>query len=133
MKLSVIPTERSGDVIPLIAKYANSQNKVSEADFFSNHEFHRRMEQISRRLWAPAIDGAQHETHWFYERARGQFGNEQVKMTKSERAKFLTQNPRDQVITKTDLAKVENACRCMPHVVSLGAQKNFMAFAAWVG
>jgi hypothetical protein len=133
MKLSVVPAERAGDVIPLIAKYANSQNRVSEADFFSNHEFHQRIEQISRRIWAPAVGGAQHETHWFYERARGQFVNEQAQMSRGERARFLMQNPREQLITKTDLAKVENAWRCLPHIVSLGAQKNFVAFAEWVG
>lgn len=132
MKLSVVTAEQSGEVIPLIAKFANSQNRVSEADFFSNHEFHRRMEQISRRVWAPAVGGAQHETHWFYERARGQFANEQSKMSKTERARFVAQNPRHQLITKTDLAKTENAWRGLPHVVSLGAQKNFLAFANWV-
>ena len=132
VKLSVVSPEKSGEVIPLIAKYANSQNKVSEADFFSNHEFHRRIEQISRRAWAPAVGGAQHETHWFYERARGQFINEQSKLTRPEKHKFLAQNPRGQLITKTDLAKVENAWRCLPHTVSLGAQKNFMAFAVWI-
>lgn len=132
MKLSVVTAERSGEVIPLIAKYANSQNRVSEADFFSNHEFHRRIEQISRRLWAPAVGGAQHETHWFYERARGQFANEQSKLTKAEKVRFLAQNPRAQLLTKTDLAKTENAWRGLPHTVSLGAQKNFLVFATWV-
>src|SRR5665213_3015555 len=58
MKLSVVTPEKSGEMIPLISRYANSQNKVSDADFFSNHEYHRRMEQISRRLWAPARPGA---------------------------------------------------------------------------
>ena len=41
-------------------------------------------------------------------------------------------NPREQVLTKTDLAKSENAWRELPHVVSKGAQKNFMAFADYV-
>jgi len=71
MKLSVIAPERADEVIPRIAYCANSQNKVSEADFFSNHPFHVRIEDMSRRMWAPATGGAQHETHWFYERARG--------------------------------------------------------------
>jgi len=132
MKLSVIPAEKAGDVIPRIAKYANSQNKVSEADFFSNHEFHQRLEEKSRRILAPAVGGAQHDTHWFYERTRGQFSNEQTRMGKGDRSKFLLLNPRDQVVTKTDLAKVENAWRCLPHIVSLGAQKNFMFFAEWI-
>jgi hypothetical protein len=131
MKLSVVAAEQAGEVIPEISRCANSQNKVSEADFFSNHEFHRRMEQISRRLWAPATGGAQYETHWFYERARGQYLNEQGRLTEAMRSKFVLLNPRNQVITKTDLAKFENTWKQLPHVVSHGAQKNFLAFSAF--
>jgi len=131
MKLSVVPPERSGQIIPEISRCANSQNRVSDADFFSNHEFHRRIEQISRKLWAPAVGGAQHGTQWFYERARGQYLNEQSRLTVSEKKKFLLQRPRHQLIAKTDLAKYENVWRQLPHVVSLGAQKNFMAFSSF--
>ncbi len=129
MKLSVLPAETSGKYIPLIARYANSQNKVSDADFFSNHEFHRRMEQIARTLRAPAIGGAQYGTHWLYERARGQYVNEQSNLTAAQRKEFLLRHPRKQLITKTDLAKYENAWRFLPHLVSQGAQKNFMNFS----
>ncbi|MCX5807224.1 MAG: AIPR family protein [Proteobacteria bacterium] len=132
MKLSVIEPNRAEEVIPLISRFANSQNKVSDADFFSNHPFHIRIETHSRRIWAPAVDGAQHETHWFYERARGQFLNEQAKLSPSEKRRFLQQNPRSQLLTKTDLAKYENTWRGMPHIVSLGAQKNFKYFAEWI-
>lgn len=132
MKLSIISTEISGQIIPLISRYANSQNKVSEADFFSNHEFHRRIEEISRRIWAPARSGVQHETHWFYERTRGQYQNSYAVMTAAEKNRFQAKNPREQVFTKTDLAKYENAWRKLPHKVSLGAQKNFMAFADYI-
>lgn len=131
MKLSVVPPERSGQIIPEISRCANSQNRVSDADFFSNHEFHRRIEQISRRLWAPAVGGAQHGTQWFYERARGQYLNEQSRLTPSEKKTFILQRPRHQLIAKTDLAKFENVWRQLPHVVSLGAQKNFMAFSSF--
>ena len=111
MKLSVVTPERSGEMIPLISRYANSQNRVSDADFFSNHEYHRRLEKISRRLWAPAKPGAQHETHWFYERARGQYVNEMAALSPGERRRYQQLNPRDQVVTKTDLAKAENSWR----------------------
>ena len=129
MKLSVLPAETSGKYIPLIARYANSQNRVSDADFFSNHEFHRRMEQIAKALRAPAVGGAQYGTHWLYERARGQYANEQSHLTAAQRNQFQLQNPRKQVITKTDLAKYENAWRYLPHTVSQGAQKNFINFS----
>jgi hypothetical protein len=133
MKLSVISPEKADGIIPQISRYANTQNKVSDADFFSNHPFHIRMEQISRRLWAPAKGGAQYETHWYYERARGQYLNEQSRLTASGKRRFLQQNPREQLMTKTDLAKVENTWRRLPHKVSQGAQKNFITFAEWVG
>lgn len=132
MKLSVLPPERSGELIPLIARFANSQNKVNDADFFANHPYHVRIEEISRRLWTPAGEGLQSGTHWFYERARGQFTNEQGNLSGSQKKQFLAQNPKSQLLTKTDLAKLENTWRGMPHKVSLGAQKNFTVFAEWV-
>ncbi len=132
MKLSVVSAENSGKFIPLIARYANSQNRVSDADFFSNHEFHRRVDQLSRSLRAPAVGGAQYGTHWIYERARGQYLNESARLTPAQKNLFALQNPRQQVITKTDLAKYENAWRFLPHTVSYGAQKNFLAFSTFV-
>ena len=62
MKLSVIEAEKSDLVVPRISEYANTQNRVNAADFFSNHPFYIRMEEFSRRIWAPAQPGAQRET-----------------------------------------------------------------------
>ena len=133
MKLSVVSPEKAVTLIPDIARFANSQNKVSEADFFSNSPFHIRMEEISRRLIAPAVDGNQFGTHWYYERARGQYRQEQAKMTEAEKKKFQMENPKRQMFTKTDLAKYYNIYQMMPDKVSLGAQKNFIEFAKWAG
>ena len=131
MKLSEVTPETNGKYTPLIARYANSQNKVSDADFFSNHEFHQRMEQISHSLRAPALKGAQYGTHWRYERARGSYMNEQSKLSPAQKNLFKLQNPPNQLVTKVDLAKFENAWRFLPNVVSQGAQKNFMAFSTF--
>ena len=131
MKLSVVTPEKAMELIPNIAKYANKQNKVSDADFFSNHAFHVRVEDFSRRVLAPAVMGNQYGTHWYYERTRGQYKQEQSRMTKAEAAKFLIQNPKAQMFTKTDLAKLYNIYRQLPHQVSTGAQKNFIQFAEW--
>jgi hypothetical protein len=129
MKLSVITPEKSGEMIPSISRFANSQNKVNDADFFANHDYHRRLQEISRRLWAPARPGTQHETHWFYERARASYMNETAVLSPARKKRFIEMNPRHQVITKTDLAKSENAWAERPNVVSKGAQKNFLDFA----
>ena len=130
MKLTVVSPERSIELVPLISKYANSQNRVTEADFFSNHPFHVDFEKLSRRIISPPRGNSTAQTYWFYERARGQFANaKNAVASKSERKKFDLINPRDQLITKTDLAKALNAFRGHPHIVSKGAQASFKFFA----
>ena len=133
VKLTVIPPEKAESVVPRISEYANTQNKVSAADFFSNHPFHLRVEELSRRIWAPSPTGGLRETHWFYERARGQYANAQANLTQAKEREFLAKNPRSQMFTKTDLAKFEYSLGMKPHIVSLGAQGNFAAFANEIG
>jgi len=131
MKLTEVDynSDRAGELIRNISRSSNSQNKVSDADFFSTHPFHIRMEQISRRLFAPAVGGAQFETKWFYERARGQYLQAQMRMKKSDKDKFVVQHPKKQVISKTDLSKVRNTWSGLPQIVSKGSQTNFMKYA----
>ncbi|MBN9304817.1 MAG: AIPR family protein [Devosia sp. 67-54] len=133
MKLSVIDSAESETVVPRISEYANTQNRVNAADFFSNHPFHIRMEEFSRRLWAPAQQGAQRETKWFYERARGQYADAQAKLTPADQRRFKAENPKPQMFAKTDLAKFENVWDDHPRWVNLGAQKNFARFAGRIG
>lgn len=133
MKLSVIDSEQSEMVVPRISEYANTQNRVNAADFFSNHPFHVRMAEFSRRIWAPAPQGAQRETKWFYERARGQYVDAQSKLTPSEQKRFRAEYPKTQMFTKTDLAKFENVFDDHPKWVNLGSQKNFARYALRIG
>jgi hypothetical protein len=134
MKLSVIKDQdTANEIIPKISEYANSQNRINAADFFANSPFHLRVEDLSRRQWAPSQDGGALQTHWFYERARGQYANAQAALSASDRRKFQLQNPKGQLVTKTDLAKFENSWAALPHIVSLGAQKNFAEFARRIG
>jgi hypothetical protein len=129
MKLSVVTPTVGMDLIPQISRYANSQNSVRPSDFFANHEFHRRMEEMSRRILAPSVAGSQIQTHWYYERARGQHLNDQAGMTSAQRNQFLLLNPRKQLIRKTDLAKVECCFNLEPDLACKGAEKAFTAFA----
>jgi AIPR protein len=129
MKLSVVAAEVAGQIIPLISRYSNSQNAVRASDFFANHEFHRRMEEISRRVLAPAVGNSQVPTHWYYERARGQHLNDQAGLSSARRESFLRVNPKQQVITKTDLAKVECCFERLPDIACKGAEKSFVDFA----
>lgn len=130
MKLTVVDDTAAPELVSNIAKFANSQNPVSAADLFSNHPFHVRIEENSRRIKANPVAGRSiGGTYWFYERSRGQFLNEQRLMTRGERAKFQADFPRDQLITKTDLALCESSWKGLPHEVSKGAQANFIVFA----
>lgn len=133
MKLSIIDEDKAEEVVPRISEYANTQNKVNAADFFSNHPFHIRIEEFSRRLWAPARQGAQRETKWFYERARGQYADNLNKRSPGEKKRFEAEYPKAQMFTKTDLAKFENVWDEKPRFVNLGAQKNFVQYATRIG
>ena len=126
MKLSVVTSERAEVLVPRISEYANSQNRVNAADFFANHPFHVRIEEFSRRIFAPSPDGTFRQSKWFYERARGQYADARANLTPAQRRKFDLENPRSQLFTKTDLAKFLNTWEDCPHVVSMGAQKNFV-------
>ena len=129
-KIGDMESERQEKLIEKISRSSNSQNKVSEADFFSTHPFHVEMERISKRIFAPAAEGIQYQTRWFYERARGQYLQEQMRMSKAQKKNFQKQNPKNQVITKTDFAKYRMSWEEQPDVVSKGAQADFMKFAA---
>lgn len=133
IKVTVVPSDRSEEVVPNISKFANSQNKVSAADFFANHPFHLRIEGYSRRVSAPPAPGGNRQTKWFYERARGQYQVERAKLGAADRRRFDAEHPKPQLFLKTDLAKVELSFRQRPDVVSRGAQKNFAAFATDIG
>ena len=133
MKLSIVNSEQATKMVPDIARYANSQNKIDPADFFSNHQFHIRMEEISRRIFAPAKDGSFTQSRWFYERARGQFADKKTQLSPAQKKKFDLEHPRAQLFSKTDLAKAEMAWRMSPEIVCLGAQKNFVHFAHAIG
>lgn len=130
MKLSVIDSLQSEMVVPKISEYANTQNRVNAADFCSNHPFHVRMEGFSRRIWAPAQQGAPRETRWFYERVRGQYADAQSNLTLAEQRRFKAEHPKPQMFTKMDLAKFENVWDDHPKWVNLGSQKNFARYAA---
>lgn len=135
MKLSIVKPERAEEVVPKISEYANTQNKVNAADFFANHPFHIELEKLSRRILAPAIEGAFTQTRWFYERSRGQYQNERARKGGASQKKFDAEWPKSQLLTKTDLAKFMNLWpgdfgMINPCSVCRGAQKTFSDFAA---
>jgi hypothetical protein len=129
MKLTVVPAERLQGLVPQISKYANTQNRIQEADFFANSPWHVALERLSRSTWTGATAEAPRGTRWFYERSRGQYADELAAQgTPAGRRKFRAENPGPQKFTKTDLAKFWLSWDQFPHVVSFGAQKCFGRF-----
>lgn len=126
MKLSVINTSSEMDeIVPKISAFANTQNKVQIADFSANDPFHRKIEELSRTIWAPPQGGLKPQ-NWFYERARGQYSDMLSRESTALRKKqYKEEHP---IFTKTDLCKYENTWEQLPYQVSEGAQKNFKKF-----
>ena len=130
MKLSLI--KNSGirpELIRLISKYANKQNKVTSADLNSNHPYYTKIEDFSRRIKTPIMPNSTIQTVWFFERARGQYDQSKMQLkTKKERDVFERVHPKTQKFTKTDLAKYVNSAALKPYEVSWGAEVNMTKF-----
>lgn len=133
IKLSVVlDTNKKNEFVSKVSEYANTQNKVNKSDFFSNSPFHKEFKDYSKRVWAPVKSGSQQRTHWFYERVRGEYLNEQAYLTKAGKKQFQLENPKNQMLDKTFLAKSENVWQEIPYIVSKGAQYSFDEFAKQV-
>jgi hypothetical protein len=129
MKLTVVPPDKLDAFVPLISKFANTQNRIQEADFSANHPWHIELERLSRNTWTKPTATTPRGTRWFYERSRGQYADELAgENTSAGRRRFRTENPTSQKFTKTDLAKYVLTWDQQPAVVSRGAQKCFVDF-----
>lgn len=124
--------ERYNEITKTISRCANCQNPVSDADFFSNHPFHVMMENLSSKVMAPPAAGKPYQTIWFYERSRGKWEQEQMKLTDAKRKTFCEQHPKNQVIKKEKLAKCWNTILMNPHQVCQSSAINFSRFADYV-
>lgn len=130
MKLSVIKEKlEENKFVSNVAEFANAQNKVSKADFFSNSEFHIEFKKHSTRILAPRISGSQNQSYWFYERVRGEYMNELAYLTESKKNQFKILYPKNQVVDKQLLMRVETIWRMKPWIASKGAQDT-MSFMA---
>lgn len=135
MKLTVIHNESLIDeLVPRISEYSNTQNKVQSADLAANQAPHPEIQAISQSIPAPDPTGGSRLTYWTYERARGsyeEFRNLTAK-TSARKREFDALRPKTQKFDKIRFGKVWNSYLQLPHVVSLGSQKNFARFNAWL-
>lgn len=140
MKISVIKKEDSyNDIVSRISKYANTQNKVNNADFSANNPILVELEKISLRSFSPITPQCNIPTIWFFERANGQYKNFRLRIgfTKSRAKQFELKYPPKQMFKKTDLAKFINSYKEIkdgrkiiigPHLIVRGNEKNYAEF-----
>ncbi|MFC1817480.1 AIPR family protein [Thermodesulfobacteriota bacterium] len=135
MKLMVINDENDiTSAVPRISEYSNTQNKVQMADLKANESPHPEIQAISSSILAPDPTGGSHQTYWFYERSRGSYEEyrNMTAATQARKREFDTLRPKKQKFDKIKFGKVWNSFLRLPHVVSLGAQKNFGRFNDWL-
>lgn len=128
VKITEISDDQKDEIVRNISKFSNSQNKVTDADFYSTSPFAVRIEQLSRKIFAPATNGNQHETQWFYERAKGQYFLAQSKLPNAELKSFLKRNPKHQLLTKANIGTYRNIWECRPHIAKKGAENSLKYF-----
>ena len=111
-------------LISNISRYANSQNAVKNSDLSANRPFHVQLEKLANSTYLPDGVGL-----WFYERAAGGYnvllslkGSTPTRLRKLKEA-----IPPSRKLSKNDVAKYVQAWRLLPHIVSLGSEKNFKA------
>ena len=141
MKLTVIEDRETEDeegirfydrMVQDIAKFANSQNKVTAADLFSNDPFHIWMEKMSKKHLAPPAQFAI-PTGWYYERSRKKYLQEQIKLRGEDAKRFALKFPKKQIVNKEQLAMYLTTIDLKPHIVSKGKNWTMKEFGTRIG
>jgi len=140
VKFSIIKKpDQYSEIVSRISRYANTQNKVNDADFSANNPALIAFEKLSRYILAPITAQNNLQTCWFFERARGQYKTLRGKegFTKSLQKSFDLKYPKAQMFTKVELAKYINAYQevydgrklvISPNIVVRGNEKNYARF-----
>ncbi len=126
VKLIVID-ETKHDEITNISKFSNTQNKVKYADFSSNNNFNRAMENLSRSILIPNENND--PIYWYYERVRGQYKIELNKRTnKAGQDSFRKMFHSDKKFDKEIVAKLWVSWYESPHEAVKGSSTTYAYF-----
>lgn len=130
MKISVIRDEENSDAImKAISTFANSQTAIKNSDFSANEPYLVDLEKFSRSEWVP--NGKNKPIcKWYFERTRGQYLDQLAQLNGYNEKSFKIEYPKNQKITKTDIAKYEASWNMQPYNVCRGAEKNYSLFVA---
>jgi hypothetical protein len=117
------------EMIAKISEYANTQNKINKSDLLANTRFMSDIEKLSRNVWIPTQDNRKEDSKWYFERARGQYMVDISRRSKGkEQTAFKKIYPKENVITKVEMAKYFMSWEGYPHVSSKGGEEAFKRF-----
>ncbi|MDI6678687.1 AIPR family protein [Bacillus wiedmannii] len=117
------------EMISRISEYANTQNKINKSDLLANTRFMSDIEKFSRNIWIPTQDNRKEESKWYFERARGQYMVDIGRRSKGkEQTAFKKMYPKENVITKVEMAKYFMSWEGFPYVSSKGGEEAFKRF-----
>lgn len=132
IKVSVIKDKDvNSSVVQSIAQYANSQTKINESDLNANSDYLMQIDKVSKLERTPKEAKVNKDTFWYFERLRGQLLSERFNVGAPGSAKvrkFMAERPKEQILSKTDIAKVIMAWDGCPHEASKGSEVCFNNF-----
>ena len=130
MKVSVIrDVDNCDSIVKAISTTANSQTSIKNSDFSANEPYLVDLEKFSRSEWVPNGNSKPY-CKWYFERTRGQYLDQLAQLSGFNEKSFKIEYPKNQKITKTDIAKFEASWNLQPYNVCRGAEKNYALFVA---
>lgn len=122
--------DRNATIVQNIAESANSQTQIKDSDLSANHKYLSSIDFISKKEWTPS-GSVRPNTLWYFERLRGQLLSDKLNEGDARSikvAKFMQARPKEQILTKTDIAKVLMAWDGFPNEASKGNEVCFNNF-----
>ena len=124
MKVSVVKNkENYSEIVKDISTCANSQTGIKQSDFESGDKYLIDMEKVSKEEVAPITN-----KKWFFERMRGIYADTLASLEKYDKESFKEEFPKDQMLTKIDVAKLMVIWDMKPHTACNSREKCFASY-----
>ena len=124
MKVSVVKDkEQYAGIVKQISTCANSQTGIKQSDFESGDEYLVSLEKFSKEEASPV-----NNKKWFFERMRGIYADTLASLGKYDKASFKEEFPKDQMLTKIDVARLMVIWDMKPHVACNSREKTFASY-----
>lgn len=124
MKVSVVKDKESySEIVKDISTCANSQTGIKLSDFESGDKYLINMEKISKEEVAPITN-----RKWFFERMRGIYADTLASLEQLDKESFKEEFPKDQMLTKIDVAKLMVIWDMKPHTACNSREKCFASY-----